>query len=79
VVFVTVMYSLPRRALAKRAWGSVAARPGATFEVSRALSSAAASSFSGASIPREQVVSIVSLFGSFFLEHFGAGFWISAP
>lgn len=54
MVFVTLMYSLPRRALTKRAWGLVAARPGATFEVSRALSSAAASSFSGASIPREQ-------------------------
>lgn len=54
MVFVTLMFSLPRRALTKRAWGLVAARPGATFEVSRALSSAAASSFSGASIPREQ-------------------------
>ena len=69
-VFVTLMYSLPWRALAKRAWGSVAARPGATFVVSRALSSAAASSFSGASIMWAQVGSIVCLFGSFFLEHF---------
>lgn len=46
------MYSLPQRTLhAKRAWRSVAACPGAAVEVSRCLSSAAASGV----IPREKV------------------------
>ena len=49
------MYSLPRRALAKRAWRSVAACPGGAFQVSRCLSSTAASSLSSGSIPREKV------------------------
>ncbi|KAG0607891.1 hypothetical protein M758_8G062700 [Ceratodon purpureus] len=44
------MYSLPRRALGRRAWRSVVGGRGATVEVSRSLSSAAASSL----IPREQ-------------------------
>lgn len=64
---VALMYSLSRRTLAKRAWRSVAACPGATFEVCRCLSSAAPSR---ASFPLEKVVEAFLLDRLFFVKFF---------